>query len=322
MSRKRPGLVRRASETAVSWNAVLNAVIILLACFVLLPQLDRFSTSLEALRTAEPLIVLLAFLSGMSTLLFAALTYRLLAGTRVTYLRTLAVQIAGTFTNRLLPAGIGGLGINIRFLMKARFSAAAAATIAGSNNALGFLGHSTLMIVAFLSSDLSVAEIIDANSSPSPWLVGGVVLVLLMVMALFVIGSLRARIVRIIQQAAKQLATYRGRPYALAAGYSSSIVVTTLYVACFYLCLRAVGIDLPAAQTFVVFSLGAATGAVTPTPGGLVGVEAGLFAGLVGFEVAEAPALSAVLLYRLVTYWAPIIPGVVMFRYLQRKGVI
>lgn len=321
MRQRRHDLVRQASDTPVSWNAVLNVIIILLACFVLLPQLDRFSTSLDALGSANIWLVAGAFVSGMSTLLFAALTYRLLAGNRVNYARTLAVQIAGTFTNRLLPAGIGGLGINIRFLMKAHVPAAAAAAIAATNNLLGFFGHSTLMVLAFLLSDLAVSELFEADVPPAA-VIGLIVAVVLAVGILLAAKRLRQKTARSLRQAVSQLLSYRNRPHALMAGYVSSLMVTILYALCFYICLQAVGIDLSVPQAFVALSLGIAAGAVTPTPGGLVGVEAGMFAGLIGFNAQEAAALSAVLLYRLVTYWAPIIPGVIMFRYLRRKRII
>jgi len=49
----------------------------------------------------------------------------------------------------------------------------------------------------------------------------------------------------------------------------------------------------------------------TPTPGGLVGAEAGLFAGFVAYGVASPTAGAAVLLYRLVTYCCRLFPGAV-----------
>ena len=67
--------------------------------------------------------------------------------------------------------------------------------------------------------------------------------------------------------------------------------------------------------------LGAATiAAVAPTPGGLGAIEAALIAGLTGIGVASGPAVSAVLTYRLATYWLPVVPGWLSWRYLQRRG--
>ena len=63
----------------------------------------------------------------------------------------------------------------------------------------------------------------------------------------------------------------------------------------------------------------AALAAAAPTPGGLGAIEAALIAGLIGVGLAAGPAVSAVLLYRLATYWLPIVPGWLAWRWLQRK---
>ena len=44
-----------------------------------------------------------------------------------------------------------------------------------------------------------------------------------------------------------------------------------------------------------------------------------LIAGLTGVGMQAGPAVSAVLLYRLATYWLPVLPGWVSWRFLQRR---
>jgi undecaprenyl-diphosphatase len=63
----------------------------------------------------------------------------------------------------------------------------------------------------------------------------------------------------------------------------------------------------------------AALAAAAPTPGGLGAIEAALVAGLTGVGMHAGPAVSAVVLYRLATYWLPVLPGWLSWRYLQRK---
>jgi undecaprenyl-diphosphatase len=58
--------------------------------------------------------------------------------------------------------------------------------------------------------------------------------------------------------------------------------------------------------------------AVAPTPGGLGPFEAALTAGLAGAGMSSGLAVSAVLLFRLATYWLPVAPGWLSFRLLQR----
>jgi glycosyltransferase 2 family protein len=59
--------------------------------------------------------------------------------------------------------------------------------------------------------------------------------------------------------------------------------------------------------------------AAAPTPGGLGAIESALIAGLTGVGMLAGPAVSAVLLYRLATYWRPVLPGWLSWRFLQRR---
>ena len=60
----------------------------------------------------------------------------------------------------------------------------------------------------------------------------------------------------------------------------------------------------------------------SPTPGGLGAIEAALVAGLTGIGLPPGPAVSAVLTYRLATYWLPVVPGWAALRILQRRGYV
>jgi undecaprenyl-diphosphatase len=66
----------------------------------------------------------------------------------------------------------------------------------------------------------------------------------------------------------------------------------------------------------------AAIAAAAPSPGGLGAIEAALVAGLTGVGMQPGPAVSAVLLYRLATYWLPVAPGWLSWRALLRRGYV
>jgi len=51
-------------------------------------------------------------------------------------------------------------------------------------------------------------------------------------------------------------------------------------------------------------------------------IEAALVAGLTGVGMQPGPAVSAVLLYRLATYWLPVLPGWLCWRSLQHRGYV
>ena len=96
------------------------------------------------------------------------------------------------------------------------------------------------------------------------------------------------------------------------------------YVFALYFSVQAMGVGDE--TTFVAVALVSLTaGAVAtaaPTPGGVGVVEAVLLASLTGIGVPSGPALAAVLLYRVGTFWLPIIPGFIAFRVLTKRSTL
>jgi uncharacterized protein (TIRG00374 family) len=71
-----------------------------------------------------------------------------------------------------------------------------------------------------------------------------------------------------------------------------------------------------------VYLAGATIGQAAPTPGGIGAVEAALAAGLIAVGLDSTTAISAALLYRIATFWLPILPGWASFWWLQRKHAL
>jgi glycosyltransferase 2 family protein len=71
-----------------------------------------------------------------------------------------------------------------------------------------------------------------------------------------------------------------------------------------------------------VYMGASAIAAASPTPGGLGAIEAALIAGLTGIGMSPGPAVSAVLTYRLATYWLPVLPGWISLSLLQRGDYV
>ena len=83
-------------------------------------------------------------------------------------------------------------------------------------------------------------------------------------------------------------------------------------------CLAAFHANADFLKVIVVYLGGSAVASVSPTPGALGAVEAALVAGLTGVGVAAGPAVAGVLAFRLVTFWAPTVPGFWAFRVVRR----
>ena len=84
-------------------------------------------------------------------------------------------------------------------------------------------------------------------------------------------------------------------------------------------CVAAFGRSVPMAAIAVVYLTGSAIGSIIPTPGGIGGVEAALTAGLTAAGLPGAVAVSAVLLFRLLTFWLPVPFGWAALNFLEHQ---
>ena len=91
---------------------------------------------------------------------------------------------------------------------------------------------------------------------------------------------------------------------------------------CLAASVAAFGRSVPIASIAVVYLTGSAIGSILPTPGGLGGVEAALTAGLTAAGLPGAIAVSAVLLFRLLTFWLPVPFGWAALSYLERHQAL
>jgi glycosyltransferase 2 family protein len=133
---------------------------------------------------------------------------------------------------------------------------------------------------------------------------------------------LRARLAPALGQVLPRLLEVIQQPRKLAEGIGGALMLTLCYILCLDTCVRAFGGSLALTSAAVVYLTGSALGSVVPTPGGLGAVEAALAAGLTATGMAAATAVSAVLLFRLLTFWLPVPLGSAAFSYLRRRQAL
>lgn len=291
---------------------------LVIAIYVLVPQLGDFRSSWRLLMHPKTGYTFAAVALTFLTFAAGSGTYHFLSFGRLKYFRTVAVQLAATFVNRLLPAGIGALGANYLYLRHERFSAGRAGSIVAANNLLGMIGHTLLVALILGTSNQTLTP--KGWHGPKPeLLVRLAILVIIVALTAAFLG--RRRLSRISADLRKQLYDYARQPWVLLLALITSLTLTLCNVLCLYCCTAALGLSLPFASILLVFTFGLGTGSVVPTPGGLGGFEAGLTAGLVAYGIDPAQALAAALFYRLVSYWLPLIAGAGAFVICQRRGL-
>lgn len=294
-------------------------VVFAIALYVIVPQLGNFKDTFKQLQHPQIPALSLAVLAAIFTYFIAAATYCLLSFRRLSYASTTLVQLASMFVNKLLPGGIGALGVNYLYLRRSKLTGSEAAAVVTLNNVLGIIGHSLLLLIVLIAFNKQVPPIHIAHVHAK-----SVILVLcaLLVAGLGLVIFKRRTIARALKKFGHELARFRQRKIRLAVALITSMGVTLLTIGGLWFCLQAVHVSLSFVTVFIIFSIGFSAGTAVPTPGGLGGVEAGLVAGLVAYHVPSATALAGVLLYRLLTYWLGLAAGAVAFGAAQHRGLL
>jgi uncharacterized membrane protein YbhN (UPF0104 family) len=112
------------------------------------------------------------------------------------------------------------------------------------------------------------------------------------------------------------------RPGKTAQLLGGSAAVTLTHAFALASCLAAFHAHLPLASTAAAYLVAAAVAAASPTPGGLVAMEAALVVGLTVAGAPVGPAVAGVLAFRLLTFWLPILPGWLAYRRLRAAETI
>jgi uncharacterized membrane protein YbhN (UPF0104 family) len=241
---------------------------------------------------------------------------------RLSLSRTVLVQLAGSFVKLVAPAAVGGIAVNTRYLQKAGVPAGQAAASVGASQLTGMGFHVLLIIL--------LGYISGSNNGPSlpP---SRIIIVALLASAVFAIivfsiGPLRrlvtSRMRSLFAGAVPRLLDVLQSPKKVATGMGGTLLLTAAFVVCLDASIRAFGGSLGLTTVAVVFLTGNALGSAAPTPGGLGAVEGALSLGLTLAGLPAPTATSAVLMFRLLTFWLPVLPGWAAFSHLQRKEAI
>ncbi|MFG5722577.1 lysylphosphatidylglycerol synthase domain-containing protein [Streptomyces murinus] len=264
--------------------------------------------------------------------LFSALSYVAAAMSllgfvpeRVPFPRTVAAQVAGSFVKIVAPAAVGGVALNTRFLQRAGVRPGLAVASVGASQLFG-LGCHILMLLSF--GYLTGTEK-TPSLSPSRTVIAGLLTVAVLVLVVTSVPFLRkfvaTRVRSLFAGVVPRMLDVLQRPQKLVTGIGGMLLLTACNVMCLDAAVRAFGhgmTTLSIASVAVVFLAGNALGSAAPTPGGVGAIEASLTLGLIAFGLPKEVAAPAVLLFRLMTLWLPVLPGWLAFNHLTRKGAL
>ncbi|TYB42002.1 flippase-like domain-containing protein [Actinomadura chibensis] len=331
LTRIREQIVRLKPETEVAPirlerfrpRTVFSIVALSIAAYIVIPQVASLDLRTMAATASWHWVV--AALGGAAlTYLAAALMLMGFVPERLPLGRTVLAQLAASFVKLVAPAAVGGVAVNTRYLQRSGVRPGPAVASVGASQLVGLATHLLLLVLfGFLTGSSGKAT---RDLAPSRTIV-------IAVLATGLVAGLAVTVPRVRREATSRLRSmFSGvvprlvdvlqSPKKLTTGMGGTLLLTLAFVLCLDASIRAFGGSLPITSVFVVFLTANALGSAAPTPGGLGAVEGALTLALTISGLSAETATSAVLLYRLLTLWLPVLPGWAAFAYLQRKEAL
>lgn len=234
-----------------------------------------------------------------------------------------ALQLAVSYVNLAVPTAAARVAVNIRFFQRHGVppgSAIAAGAIDGFG---GFVAQililGSLLLFTPASLDLDLAGAVDDGRA---LLVAAVVIAVVAIAVVAVVAPWRTWIVSWVKRLGTEAwAAVRGlrTPRRLLLLFGGNLATELIFALALATFARALGFPVGLATALLVNISVALLSGLVPVPGGIGVAEGGLTFGLVQAGVPEGPALAAVLLYRLATFYLPPVWGFFALRWLERR---
>ena len=294
-----------------------------LAVYLLLPELSEAAAVRAAIEQADWFWLGGTVVTGMLAVVVSSLTILGAARDRLPVGRTVAVQVGAAFTGRTTVAAVGYYAINMAFLERLGLRRTDAVGVLILNRAVTVVVTGLATVVGLLV----IGNAVPIGHLSIPWWALVAAAALLVAAGGFLASPFgRERVWRrgtamLRELWAATVPTLR-RPVRCVQLIGGEAAFLACSAAGLVTTLLALGAHFSVVAAIAVFIVGSTLGQLLPTPGGLGAVEGALVAGLTAIGISASDAIAAALVTRVLTFWLPVLPGIVAFRLLQHRGVI
>jgi undecaprenyl-diphosphatase len=233
---------------------------------------------------------------------------------------TFVAEVATAFAGKFQPTGVGALSVKVRYLQRQGADASEADRAAGLGLLAGAVTQVALagIFVLWVARDTGTAIVVSPRAA-----IVSVATVVLAGLAAMAFPSIRRSVSRtalpVAARAGEGFRSQLSNPAKLSWVFIGAAAQRLLQAAAFFYMTQTFGLTSSFAALAAVYLLGAGIAAAAPTPGGLGAVEVALIGGLMAIGVDSATAVPTVFLYRLITFWLPVLPGWAAFTWLRRS---
>jgi uncharacterized protein (TIRG00374 family) len=308
----------------ITWKRALALLGAFAVIHLVLPQLANAGAAIRALRTADWWWVLAALPAIFVAQTFSTLLQQGAIPGELPFRPTYVVQLGGSFLNRVTPNNVGGLALNFRYLQKAGVDSGAATGSVGLQAVAGVAANVLFIAVFFALTGRSTSVHLSVHNRQRVLLLISVVMALGALVLLTPWGRrlVHDKIWAFVRSAGSTTADVAKSPQHVALVVVGALGGPMVQIVALAMCVHAVGGTLPFVQVGAVYAGARVLASAAPVPGGLGALEAALIAGLSGLGMPAGAAASAVLIYRLLTYWMTIPVGWVALKIAQSRGYV
>jgi len=314
--------------TRVTWKSVLMVVFVGFAAYTLIGGLAEvgFDTILDTLADARWGLVLIGLILAAASNWSDAVSVSAVSPKPVPVGVTTVEQFAIGFVNIAVPSAAGRVATNARFFQKFGISTVTSTATGAITGFIGFIAQVILIVLTILvgagSIDLSALE---TGGGAIRFLVSAVVIFVVISLVVALIPAWRHwawdKLRGPLAQVGDAFQMVRD-PKTAVLSLGGALGTEILYGAGFACCVLAVGGSVHLGEAIFINVTVSLFAGLMPVPGGIGVSEAGMTAGLTAVGVPSEIAVSAVIVYRLISYYLPPIWGYVCLRWLTRHDYL
>lgn len=318
-------LIHEKHHPHLKKRAILEFVgLSVLIAFVLF-QREVLHDSITTVLKVEMLWFLLLLGCYWLLLPLTSLSYRIITPKpeRIDLFHTILAHLAGAGPGRIIPGGIGNLSISALHLKKSGLTIEQAIGVVITNNIVGLITNVVLLTGVLIIRPETTKALTENISSQQILIAFGIFTALIVLIQwLMHARSTQKEINKTAKQWKKIFILFITHPSRVASVTVLAVAVALIHTFMLDLSAFALGINLGLIDALIALSFGVVVGSIFPTPGGVGGVEAGISAALIVLGYDAATAASIAVLFRVATYWQPLIPGTLAYLYLREKKLI
>lgn len=240
------------------------------------------------------------------------------------------IMFGQSFLNRFTPMNAGGMAMRIRYLQKGGTDVTVSTAAVG----LTSVASGVMQVVFFVffvlwsstdpAGDVSGGDESGGHNFTLIMVFAGAILVAGIVVA--VTPKIRRWFVAFVKSTIEKIRHDFGelarRPTKLGLLFGGAAIAKLATIVAFVASCRAFDIAIPFAELGAMYLVATTIASTVPTPGGVGAIEAALILVLTNAGVPEATAWAAALLFRLINYWLPTIPGYICLKISERREYV